>query len=99
MLKECLTFYGDYYTLNRKVTVIEHKCADPNLVLIERSKRKLLNQQKESGEESEISDPESPPVVDLTSGKYSDTINTQSNPSNPPISENISHSNNLIPMN
>ena len=33
MLKEYLTFYGDYYTLNRKVTVIEHKCADPNLVL------------------------------------------------------------------
>jgi hypothetical protein len=30
MLKEYLTFYGDYYTLNRKVTVIDHKCADPN---------------------------------------------------------------------
>ncbi len=87
MLKEYLTFYGDYYTLNRKVTVIEHKCADPNLVLKERAKQKLLNQQKESDEESETSDPEPSPFVDLTSGNHSDTINTQSIPSNPPKSE------------
>ena len=114
MLREYLMKYPDYYTLNRKVIVIDHESADPKLVLKERAKRKLLNQQKESGEESDdISVSDSPPDVEVDSKEEqleeetipldetntSDSINTQSNNSNTSSEPINTTLKTLIPMN
>jgi hypothetical protein len=114
MLKEYLTKYPDYYTLNRKVIIIEHDSADPKQVLKERAKRKLLNQQKESGEESDdISDSYSPPEVEFNSKEEqsegeslpttetnaSNSINTHSNKSNTSSEPINTTLKTLIPMN